>query len=258
MSEELSSFSIQQALKTAFIGRNIVYYPKLVSTMDTARQAAEEAVPEGTVIIAGEQTGGRGRLRRTWISPGGNIALSIVLYPDIKYLPFLIMTASLAAAHSIEAVTGIKAGIKWPNDILVEGRKVCGILIENRMKGKKATYSIIGIGINVTLRPGELEGLVYPAAGLEEISSRQISRTEVVGHLLNNFEKWYRQLPDGSRIFSAWRNKLVTLGKPVKAQSGNRIIEGLAETVDDNGALMIREADETLTKVVAGDVTLRG
>jgi BirA family transcriptional regulator, biotin operon repressor / biotin---[acetyl-CoA-carboxylase] ligase len=255
--EELSSYSIQKVLKTAFIGRNIIYYPTLNSTMDTAREAARQSAPEGTVIIAGEQMGGRGRLGRKWITPRGNLALSMILYPDIECLPYLIMIASLAAAHSIEALSGLKAGVKWPNDILIEGKKVCGILIENEMKGKKVAYSIVGIGINIILRPAEIEGLTYPATGLEEVSGQKISIIELAGCFLNEFENWYRHLPDGKAIYEAWREKLVTLGKQVKAKSGNQVIEGIAEAVDEGGALIVRRADGNLTKIVAGEVTLR-
>ena len=127
----LSAGAISQDLKTGIIGSRILYYPTLSSTMDAGREAARNGTPEGTVIIAGEQTAGRGRLKRSWLAPSGNIALSVILYPRLSELPEMIMLASLAVTHGIEAVTGIKPQIKWPNDILIEGKKVCGILIES-------------------------------------------------------------------------------------------------------------------------------
>ena len=105
--------------------------------MDAARQEARNGASEGTVIIAGEQTGGRGRIKRAWMTPKGNIALSVILYPDISCLHYLIMLVSVAAARSIEAVTGLKPDIKWPNDVLINGKKVGGILIENEMTGSR-------------------------------------------------------------------------------------------------------------------------
>jgi BirA family biotin operon repressor/biotin-[acetyl-CoA-carboxylase] ligase len=125
----LSPSSIKRSLKTSLIGRELLYFTTLASTMDTARQVARQKTADGTVIIAGQQTAGRGRLKHSWLSPAGSIALSIVLYPDIAGLPYLIMIASLAVVRSIEAVAGMKTQIKWPNDVLIDGKKVCGILV---------------------------------------------------------------------------------------------------------------------------------
>ena len=148
----LSPVSITRNLTTRFIGQRVLYYPQVTSTMDVARQEAQQGAAEGTVIIAAEQTAGKGRMRRLWLTPGGNIALSIILYPEVSQLPSLIMLASLAAVHSIEKITGLEPQIKWPNDVLVNGKKVCGILVESGVRKKSVTYSIIGIGINVNLK----------------------------------------------------------------------------------------------------------
>ena len=149
---DLSPASITGNLETHFIGQRVIYYPSLTSTMEVAKQEAQLAAVEGTVIIADEQTAGRGRIKRAWLSPKGSIALSIILYPSVVNLPSLIMLASLAVVHSIEAVTGLKSQIKWPNDVLVNDRKVCGILIESSVRGNIVDYAIIGIGVNVNLR----------------------------------------------------------------------------------------------------------
>jgi BirA family biotin operon repressor/biotin-[acetyl-CoA-carboxylase] ligase len=168
------------------------------------------------------------------------------------------MIASLAAAQSIETVTAMKTQIKWPNDILVNGKKVCGILIENEVKGNKAAFSIIGIGINIDLKVADYTEISDTAASLKNESGKDDLRPPIIRTLLTEFEKLYLQLPEGQPIFEAWRDKLVTLGKKVRAISGSQIIEGIAESVDESGALMIRGTDGTLTRVVAGDVTLRG
>jgi len=257
MVKDLSAAAITKGLKTRKIGRNVIYLPRAVSTMDIARQEALKGAAEGAVVVAGEQTGGRGRLKRSWLAPQGNIALSIILYPDIESLPYLIMIASLAVVNSIESVTGLKAGIKWPNDILIDGKKVCGILIENEVRGNKVTYSIVGIGINIDLKVTDHAEIATTATSLKNESGKDDLRNKIIRALLTEFKRLYLKLPDGKVIYEIWRDRLVTLGKKIRAESGNKIIEGVAEAVDEDGALVIREEDGKLTKVVAGDVTLR-
>jgi BirA family transcriptional regulator, biotin operon repressor / biotin---[acetyl-CoA-carboxylase] ligase len=256
VSQELTALTIMKGLNTQRIGREVFYYPSLPSTMDTAREKARNRAPEGAVIIAGEQTAGRGRLKRTWLSPEGNIALSIILRPDVNALTYLIMIASLAVSRSIEAVTGQQTQIKWPNDVLIGGKKVCGILIENEIKGNKVDFSIIGIGINTDLKITGYHEIAGTAISLQAQPHDEL-RLKLIQRLLREFETLYFSLPDGKPIFEAWRTKLVTLGQHVKATWGTQVTEGVAEDVDENGALTIREADGRLTKVVAGDVTLR-
>jgi BirA family biotin operon repressor/biotin-[acetyl-CoA-carboxylase] ligase len=246
---------ITRGLQTSFIGRQVLYYSTLPSTMDTARQMAQQGVADGTVIVATEQTAGKGRVKRSWLSPRGNIALSIVLYPDIVSLPYLIMIASLAVVHAIEAVTGVKTQIKWPNDILIDGKKVCGILIENEVKKSRLAFSIVGIGINTSLNVAAYPEIATTAASLKSATGQDL-RIKIIRSLLTEFERLYLKLPDGQPIFRAWRSRLVTLGKKVRATTGTQIIEGLADSVDETGALLIRQSDGSLIKVIAGDVTL--
>ncbi|OGO30673.1 MAG: biotin--[acetyl-CoA-carboxylase] ligase [Chloroflexi bacterium RBG_16_56_11] len=256
MPEDFSIDLIKRGLKTRLIGRQIAFYPFVTSTMDVARRQARAGAPEGLVIVAGQQTSGRGRLRRRWFSPEGNIALSIILRPESSSLPYLVMIASLAVVSGFAKVTGMKAGIKWPNDILVNGKKICGILIENELKGNRVEFSIVGVGINVSWKPALPNGAL-PAAALEEESGKKISRAEVIVHLLNELDRLYLLLPDGKNIFRSWRDRLVTLGKNVTVTSGKKILQGIAESVDESGALNIRLADGSLTRIIAGDVTLR-
>ena len=251
----LSPASITDNLGTSFIGQRVIYYPRLASTMDAARQEAQQGAAEGTVIIAGEQTEGRGRIKRPWLSPEGNIALSIVLYPDVSFLSYLIMLASLAVAHTIEAVTGLKPQVKWPNDILVNGKKVCGILTEGEVKGSRVAYSVIGIGINVGLRIADVSEISATATSLKDELGRNVSRLDVVRHLLVEIERLYLTLPAGESIYEEWRDRLVTLGKRVQVESGGGILEGIAESVDRSGALLIRHSDGASTRIAAGDVT---
>jgi len=254
--KDLSPSSITRGLNTGFIGQKVIYYPYLTSTMNAARQVAQRGFANGTVIIAGEQTGGRGRMRRTWLSPEGNIAMSIILYPDIASLPYLIMIASLAVVGSIETVTGLKPQIKWPNDILIDGKKVCGILIENEVKGNKVAYSVVGIGINIDFNVADYPEISSTATSLKSKSGKYL-RIKIIHSLFIEFERLYLKLPDGKPIYKSWRDRLVTLGKKVGVSSSSQILDGIAESVDETGALVLRLADGSLTSIVAGDVTLR-
>jgi len=256
-SDVISSESITQDLPTRFIGRRVLYYPTLTSTMDIARQEARRKAPEGTVVIAGEQTAGRGRIRRVWFSPKGSIALSIVLYPRLSSLPYLVMLASLAVVHTIEVVTGLKPQIKWPNDVLINRKKVCGILVESGVPGRKVAYAIVGIGINVNNKIADLPELAPIATSLADELGREVSRVALIRQLLVETEKLYLTLPDGEKILQKWQKRLVTLGEKVRVQSGETVLQGIAESVDQNGNLLLRQFDGSLTRIIAADVTLR-
>jgi len=255
--DSLSPDAITRNLATGLIGQRVIYYPSVTSTMEVAREEAQQRAPEGKAIIADEQTAGRGRKGRVWRSPEGSIALSVILYPDIVYLPSLIMMASLAVVHSIELVTGLKPKVKWPNDVLVADRKVCGILVESKVRGNTVDYSIIGIGVNVNLEPSDLGEFIPPATSLSREVGREVSRLDLVRQLLIETDKLYLSMLAGGSLYEEWREKLVTLGKHVTVTWGKARYEGIAESVAGDGSLLLRQADGSLTKIVAGDVTLR-
>jgi len=225
--------------------------------MDVARQEAQKGAVEGTVIIADEQIAGKGRIKRIWLSPPGNVALSIILYPDVLYLPYLIMLASLAVVHSIEAVTSLKSQIKWPNDVLISGKKVCGILTESDVRGETVAYVIIGIGINISMRPADFPEILPATTSLVHELGRDVSRVDMIRCLLSEVERLYLTLPVGDTVYEEWRDRLITLGKRVKVKSGKTMLEGIAESVARDGSLLLRHSDGSSTKIVAGDVTLR-
>jgi len=257
MEDSLSPKAITTDLATRFIGRRVVYYPSLTSTMDVARREAQQGTAEGTVIVTDEQTAGRGRLERVWLSARGSLTLSMILYPSLAFLPSLIMLASLAVVHSIETATGLKAEIKWPNDVLINGRKVCGILIESDVQGNKVNYSVIGIGVNVSLDLAGFPEILSIATSLADELGREVSRLKVMRCLLVEIEKLYLVLSSGGSIFEEWRDRLVTLGKRVRATTGDIVYDGVAESVAPDGSLWLRGLDGSLTRIVAGDVTLR-
>ncbi len=257
MADGLSREAISQNLGTRFIGWRILYYPSLTSTNDVARQEAQRGAAEGTVVVADVQTAGRGRLKRAWLSPVGSVALSVFLRPDVVQLPSLIMLASLAVVRSLEAVTGLKVQIKWPNDVLINGRKVCGILIESDVRGNTVNYVIVGIGINVNLSAADFPEISPIATSLSGELGREVSRLSVVRRLLVEMDKLYQGLSVGGALYGEWRSRLVTLGKKVRAATGDTVYEGVAEAVAEDGSLLLRGPDDSLTRIVVGDVTLR-
>jgi len=226
--------------------------------MEVAKREAQSGAVEGTVIVADEQTAGRGRLKRAWLSPRGSIALSIILYPSLSYLPSLTMLASLAVVHSIEAVTGLKSQVKWPNDVLINGRKVCGILIASDVQGNTVNYTVMGIGVNVNLRLADFPEIQPIATSLSHELGREVSPLSVIRCLLVEIERLYLALSTEGSIYQEWRDSLVTLGRRVRIETGEAIYEGVAESVARDGSLLLRGSDGSLTKIVAGDVIQQG
>ena len=256
MKHSLSPEAIAQNLTTRLIGRRIIYYPRVTSTNELAKREARWGAVEGTVIIAEEQTAGKGRLKRAWLSPRGSLALSVTLYPSLEHLPSLIMVASLAVARGIKAVTGLESEIKWPNDILLNGKKVCGILVESEVRGEAVDYAVMGIGINVNLRVSDFPEILPTATSLSQELGGEVSLLGLVIRLLVEIERLYLDLLGEGSIYEAWRDSLVTLGREVYVVSGKAKYSGIAESVARDGSLLVRRSDGSLSQIVAGDVTL--
>jgi len=248
---------ITENLGTRLIGSKVIYYPSLASTMDKAREAALGGAAEGTVVIADEQTAGRGRINRAWLSPKGSVALSLIIYPEVKNLPYLIMLASLSVLHCIKKATGLEAGIKWPNDVLINGKKVCGILVETSAQKKNKVYSLIGIGLNVNVKTPDIPEISAIATSLSYEMKLEVSRLKIIRGLLRELDRFYLTLPDAAPIFEEWRDNLVTLGREIKVTSGGSVVGGMAEAVAGDGSLMLRDREGKLTRIIAGDVSLR-
>lgn len=226
--------------------------------MDVARSLAVGGAEEGTVVMAEEQTAGRGRLSRRWLAtPGSSLLLSVVLRPPLEKLTALNMVAALAVVRAIQQVTGLAASIKWPNDVLIDGNKVCGILVESDIAKEVVNWVIVGIGLNVNLDVSTLPGLEAPATSLSAALGCQVSRTELLHTLLQQFDELYRALLQGQPVRQQWLERLNTLGKEVTVRLGNSVEQGVAESVDEQGSLLLRRTDGSLTVIVAGDVTLR-
>ncbi|MFC2044217.1 biotin--[acetyl-CoA-carboxylase] ligase [Chloroflexota bacterium] len=249
--------SITRDLGTRFVGQKVIYFPSLTSTMEVARKEAQKGAPEGTVIIADKQTAGKGRIGRAWLTPKGNIAFSIILHPSLTYLSSLIMLASLAVVYSIERIAGLKAWVKWPNDILINGRKACGILIESDVHPNSVNYAIIGIGINVNLRLADFPWLESTATSLSDELGREVQCFSLIRRVLVEVENLYLDLLAGKPLYQEWRDNLITLGKQVRVKTAEIVYEGVAESVARDGSLLLRGRDGNLIEILAGDVTLR-
>ena len=248
---------LRRALVGRVVGTQLHHYDLLGSTMDETKKLADRGAPEGTVVIAEEQTAGRGRFNRTWISPRGqNISFSLLLKPHVHLLPQVNMAATLAVAHTIEGV-GLVPTIKWPNDVRIGGLKTSGILIENDIVGEGVSHCILGIGVNVNFDPSKYDDIAHISTSLFRETGRTFNRTDVLLRLLASFDDLYAELRRGISLTSRWSDYLDTLRKAVQLKWREEVVEGFAEAVDDRGNLLIRRSDGSLFTAIAGEVTLQ-
>lgn len=257
----LSAEAIRAGLNTEFVGRTVVYRPEVDSTNDTARLLAQEGAPEGTLVIADYQRAGRGRLGRPWTAPAGSsLLLSVVFRPPLapSQAQRLTMVCGLAVVEAVEAETRLRAALKWPNDVLIGDAKAGGILVEMSSTGERVDFAIAGIGLNVNLDPAELPGdLVMAATSLSREMGGKVARLRLLWALLEALEARYVALLQGGEPQGEWAGRLLTLGRRVSVSGAGRALEGVAEGVDADGALLVRCADGRLERILAGDVTLR-
>jgi BirA family biotin operon repressor/biotin-[acetyl-CoA-carboxylase] ligase len=246
---------------TGELGREIVFYEKLDSTNSAALDFAEKE-GEGLVVLANSQEKGRGRRGRVWISPAGvNIYMSIVLKPETNPADTTLITlmAAVACATALRNVTGIDVRIKWPNDLMVSDKKLGGILTELKVSRKKIAFVIVGIGINLNIDietlPAEIRDL---ATSIRNETGKKYSRESVVAALLNEMSRWYSAFKKADRetILSTWRSLNSTLGRQVVVAAGQGTYEGLAESVDDEGMLLLRLRSGEVKRINSGDLRM--
>lgn len=244
-------------LHTRRLGREIDHLPVTGSTMDIARARARAGEPEGYTVMAEEQTAGRGRLGRVWVAPPGvNISVSVLLRPTSHQMKRLGMSVPLAVADAVEEVSGLTPLLKWPNDVRVNGRKLCGILIEAAMLGDTPSFAIAGIGLNVNLDAAAYPEIAGIATSIATERGRPVSREHTLAALLNALERHYDRR-DGDALRQEWRSRLETLGQQVSVTFAGRTERGVAEDVDEEGSLLLRLRDGRLLTFPAGEVTLR-
>jgi len=252
---------ILKGLETKSFGRNLLWLEKTTSTNDVVAELARQGAPEGTVVAAETQTKGRGRQGRRWSSTAGkSLAFSILLRPKLHAdeLPEITLASAVAVAKTLEDFH-FKPQIKWPNDLLLEGRKVCGILTEMGPKKDKMASVVLGIGVNLnqTARdfPKELGGI---ATSLYRMSGRKINRARFFQKLLGHLEESYRWVTERhfSRVLSEWKKRAVTLGKQVKVSQHHHVFYGQVLGADEKGALLVRNDLGMVERVTSGDVQI--
>jgi BirA family biotin operon repressor/biotin-[acetyl-CoA-carboxylase] ligase len=260
MSDEIPGLDLSRlaALRSGVVGVRISYEQELGSTMDEARRLAEEGATEGLVVIAEQQTKGRGRFERTWIStPGLDLTFSVLLRPAADQLRMVNMAATMAVQDTALALTNKGAVIKWPNDVLVSGRKLSGILVESVTSPSGGLqYAVIGVGLNVNLRPDERPEIRDIATSLAQESGADLDRTAVLIDVLARLDEYYAAIRVGQDLSERWAERLDTIGRYVDVNWGGRTVSGRATGVDRDGNLLI-ESEGQITTVVAGEVTLR-
>ena len=236
-----------------FFGRTdrIAYYPEISSTMDAAKKLAREGCEPMTVVVAGIQTSGRGRLQRKWFSDPGGLYFTMVLRPTVPVLEsFKIgFLASVSMAKLVNESLAVDAKVKWPNDILVDGAKLCGMLAEMEAETDRVVFLNIGMGINVNNDPSQLEPT---AVSLKSLVGHEVSRRDLLAAFLDSFEQQLAQL-DLAKVVDEWKRHTMTIGKAVRVVTASEEICGIAEDIDDSGALMIRQEDGSIHRAIYGD-----
>lgn len=267
MNSDLTPDLIQRALPTTTIGRAVEYYAQLGSTNALVRQRARAGQPEGLVVLADEQTAGRGRLGRSWAAPPGSSLLCSVLLRPAWLAPtdafLLTMLAGVALCDAVEQLAPLHARLKWPNDLLLPTanglRKTAGVLSELELAGDTIGWAVLGMGINVSWSPqGLVDGrdLATQATSVSAALGSPVERLALLRALLVQLDHGYTALRQGQRsaLFEQWRGRLATLGQPVHVHLPAGELRGIAEEVEPSGALRVRDQEGVLHTVVAGDV----
>jgi len=253
---------IQRGLFTNYIGKEIYYFPELKSTNIIAKGKAlhrAEGIDEGTLIIAERQSAGKGRLGREWFSPVGGIWLSVILYPQLSpsYISRITLMTAVVVVKAIKMCTQIEPQIKWPNDILINEKKVCGILTEMSAELDMINWVVVGIGINVNIDHQKFpEDIQENTISLKEVSGKEILRVKLAQSFLRVFEKYYDKLKrkEFSSILKEWKLYSHTLGKKIKVDMGERIITGEAVDINEEGELILKKEDDELVEIISGTI----
>lgn len=255
--EEYTSHSISAGLPTQTVGRKIFVHQTLTSTMDEALKLARQGAQDGTVVIADNQTAGKGRFQRSWLSaPGVSILASVILKPTADQLPNLNMAVSLAVIRAIRRYPGVRGFIKWPNDIKVNDLKLCGVLMDSYFAANKLDFAIVGIGLNVNLDVSKYPDIASIATSLSIATGEEVSRLKVLHCLLEELDVNYREVKHNVSFFSEWRNHISTIGQQVKVTTAGHTLSGVAEGVNEQGELLLRGTDGMLHNLNSGEVSL--
>jgi BirA family biotin operon repressor/biotin-[acetyl-CoA-carboxylase] ligase len=285
----LTSANLEAALASHPFVTQVVFRTHVGSTNDLAKTLADQGAPEGLLVIADEQSAGRGRLGRQWWSPPGHALLTSLLFrpaspygipdrgqrPNVGPTPFhitvqqLAMLCALAAADAVHYLSGLPVELKWPNDLLVHNRKLAGLLAESIYRGNHLEAVIIGVGINVNTDFAQAPAFIAPATSLRCELKSPVCRSSLLVRYLDEVDRRYAALKNGTSPYTEWADRLATLGQRVTARWARHTAEksarsdatarfaiGIAERVDIDGALVLRTDDGALHRLLAADVSI--
>lgn len=247
---------ITPELNTRIVGKKIFYFNTLPSTNSIAKQKIKENIPEGTVIVSEVQTNGKGRKNRTWYSPKGGLWFSVVLYPHIPPQNGMLITmaSSVSVAQAIKKITGLNPIVKWPNDLLLKGKKICGILTELDAEMDRINYAVVGIGINVN-NPLSKE-LQEKATSLIQETGAPVSGVKLLRSILKYLDRNYGKLisKEHDSIRELWFSHTNIIGRKIQVQDEKTVVEGVVTDVDISGCLIL-DTEDGRVRVVSGDLT---
>ncbi|KJB87013.1 biotin [Paenibacillus sp. E194] len=260
MPTQLDELSLLAKLKTSKLGQQLRIIARTESTQNEAAVWALEGAADGAVIIAEEQTGGRGRQGKSFHSPAGKgIWMSLILRPQIplQFTPQLTLLSAVALCRAMRRMTEVDLGIKWPNDILYEDKKVCGILTESSAEDERLVHVIAGVGISVNLEEHDYpEELRSKVTSLKIASGKEIDRASLLAECLFELEQLYKLYVEQgfAPIRTLWEAQSVTIGRSLSVTTPNGIVSGVAQGLDDSGALIVLGEDGCYRKIFSGDV----
>lgn len=261
MSARIDLDRLQASLHTKWLGQNIFFSKAIDSTNDWAKELAKLGAQEGTVAFAETQTAGRGRLNREWVSPKGGLWLSVILRPETKSTEAakLMFIAGLAVARVLHRLYGLAAEVKWPNDVLVDGKKICGILGETNATRNAVSFVILGIGINANFNVNKTlpKTLRETATSLQSMLGQRVKLEELFLALMEEIEKLYDtyKTVGFSTILGEWKKCAGFLNKLVEVACANERLIGVACDVDCEGALLLKLKDGRMKRILVGDVS---
>jgi len=263
-SNRLLPYEVHKKLRTSFIGKKIRYFENTPSTIWVGKQIASEGdagLLHGMVIIAEEQTGGIGRLGRSWVSPIGGVWITIVLKPRIPIdrVFMVTMAASVAVARAIRKEYDLGALIKWPNDIYIGDKKVAGLLLELFAEADDIHHCLLGIGVNVNISPQDIKGVKTPVTSISAEMGHDVDRAPFLARLLREFESRFLLIEAGEyeAVTREWKSLSCTLEHRVRINTMKATFEGEAIDIDEFGALLIRKDNGKIERVIGGDCIQR-
>lgn len=254
----LLPYELQRDLSTEYVGREIHYYSEVDSTNEVAKKLANEGAPEGTIVIAESQSSGRGRRGKKWLSPSGGVWMTIILRPDIPpaKAPQLTLVTGVAVAETLDEECKLDVGIKWPNDILIGEKKVCGILTEANINPQGLEYVVVGVGIDLNVDVNAFPpNLRKGATSLKQELEKEIYSVKLVQRFLKNFETLYNDFKTGNfpEILKEWRKLSKTIGLNVEVRKKGKVVRGEAVGITNEGVLILEMDDGSLRKVISGE-----